>query len=133
MAQSEGEYREIVRQNLRRLRKSFGLTQAQVADQLGMKQTQIAKLENQDFDPGIGVLTRLCGVYGVSMGDLFRNPDPTNLPADQLVKRIFEMEPLQREPLLKVIEGYLKNYESELEALPDREQRLKILQDIRKD
>ncbi len=52
-----------VGERLRNLRKMHNFTQKQVADYLGFKQTQIAKLENNDRTLKSSSLNKLCELY----------------------------------------------------------------------
>lgn len=54
---------ETMGDRLKELRKTYGLTQKQVGDYLGFKQTQIAKLENNDEKLKSSSLNKLCDLY----------------------------------------------------------------------
>lgn len=49
---------------LKGLRLDFGFTQKQIADYLGFKQSQIAKLENDERKLKMSSLDKLCNLYG---------------------------------------------------------------------
>ena len=51
---------------LKKLRLDFGFTQKQVADYLGFKQSQIAKLENNERVLKHSSLLKLCDLYNCS-------------------------------------------------------------------
>ena len=57
---------ESIGQRLKKLRKLNNFTQKQVADYLGFKQTQIAKLENNDRTLKSSSLNKLCELYNCS-------------------------------------------------------------------
>lgn len=51
---------------LKTLRAEYGLTQAQVAEKLGVSQQTYSKYENSDVPIDSEVLRKLCALYGVS-------------------------------------------------------------------
>lgn len=54
---------ETVGERIKKLRKMHNFTQKQVADYLGFKQTQIAKLESNDRKLKSSSLNKLCELY----------------------------------------------------------------------
>ena len=54
---------ETVGDRLKKLRVEFGFTQKQLADYLGFKQSQIAKLEQDERKLKISSLDKLCDLY----------------------------------------------------------------------
>ena len=54
---------ESIGQRLKKLRKLNNFTQKQIADYLGFKQTQIAKLESNDRTLKSSSLNKLCELY----------------------------------------------------------------------
>ena len=67
---------ETIGDRLKKLRKTYGFTQKQVGDYLGFKQTQIAKLENNDRKLKSSSLNKLCILY--------------NCPKEYIIKGIGE-------------------------------------------
>ncbi|WP_439238527.1 helix-turn-helix domain-containing protein [Lonepinella sp. BR2919] len=63
---------EKIRENIRRVRKEKGLTQATVAEMLGMSETGYAKIERGETggDLGFDRLARIANVLDVDMFDL---------------------------------------------------------------
>lgn len=53
-------------ERLKKLRQDYGFTQKQVADYLGFKQSQIAKLENNERKLKSYSLNKLCELYNCS-------------------------------------------------------------------
>lgn len=97
-----------------------------------MDQSQYSRLEISNQDPNLGSLHRVCEALEVPLIDLFRDPNIENLPLEQLLQRIIDLAPSERDPLVKVIEAYLKEYESERDLSdPEVAKRLKELQAIR--
>ncbi len=57
--------------NIIRLRQSAGLSQAELAARVGMRQPRIAELESGSANPRLKTLQRVAGALGVDMGKLF--------------------------------------------------------------
>lgn len=60
----------IIAENLALLRKSSGLTQAQLAERLGYSDKAVSRWEKGDALPDINVLYELCDFYGIRMDTL---------------------------------------------------------------
>ena len=56
-------------------RKESGLTQQQVADKMGIRQSNVSDWENDIFRPEYEKLVELSKLYGVSVYDLLGVPD----------------------------------------------------------
>lgn len=68
--------------NVRRLRKGAGLTQEQLAEQVGVSQPAIAQIETGKIkNPGVDVLIALAGALGKSVDDLVRDGEPEQAQA----------------------------------------------------
>ena len=59
-----------IHQNLRRLRAQSGMTQEQVAEQLGLTRQALSSYESGRTRPDIDMLLRLCQVYHTDLEDL---------------------------------------------------------------
>ncbi|WP_461218697.1 helix-turn-helix domain-containing protein [Lapidilactobacillus salsurivasis] len=60
----------IIGQNIRRLRKSKGMTQRELADKLNTIEQTISKMERGIFSPSTESLMQLCAVFNVTPNDL---------------------------------------------------------------
>lgn len=129
MTGKKADYLENIQSNILRIRKEKGLSQRQVADRAGVQQNQLSRLESQSYDPRISAIYKASEALEVPIQELFRIHDPSNLEADQLIARIFEMEDGSRKPLLKVIEAYLKNYEATVNFRTPPEERMRQLEE----
>jgi transcriptional regulator with XRE-family HTH domain len=69
----------VVAENLTQLRKSAGLTQAQLAEKFNYSDKAICRWEHGETLPDINTLCALADFYGVSMNDLV---DPSFEPSD---------------------------------------------------
>jgi len=79
------ELHEILTANLIKLRKSRGLTQIELGEQVNYSDKTISKWENGDSCPNIEAIHRLAGFYGVRIDDLLREDyeiDETPPPSD---------------------------------------------------
>lgn len=63
--------RENVAANVRALREARGLTQAALAERLGIETRHQQQLESGDSAPGFDLLVDLAAELGVAVGDLF--------------------------------------------------------------
>ena len=70
-------------ENLVRLRKEKGLTQAEVAEKLNVSAQAVSKWENGDSLPDVSLLSSIADLYGTSIDELFgkgcRKPVACNL------------------------------------------------------
>jgi putative molybdopterin biosynthesis protein len=60
---------------LRRLRRARGLSQAQVAEELGISRQAVAGIEAGAFEPSLAVALRLARFFDTSVEELFDEPD----------------------------------------------------------
>lgn len=106
---------------IRSLRYRAGLTQEQLATQLGVSPQSVSKWENAAAMPDISLLPAIAGVFGVSIDELF------DLSAEQKLQRIesrMEMEAELPGELFWEYEEYLK---AQLQENPDRLRILSLL------
>lgn len=59
---------------LRELRKSQGLNQAELADQLEISRQTIIAIEADKYDPSLPMAYRMAAFFGVPVETLFLNP-----------------------------------------------------------
>ncbi|MCF8464577.1 MAG: helix-turn-helix domain-containing protein [Flavobacteriales bacterium] len=55
---------------LRKLRRNLDLTQQNIADDIGISQKQVSRIENDKSDPRLKVLTKYCEVLGITVRKL---------------------------------------------------------------
>lgn len=78
--------------NLRYLRNRLGLSQEEVAEQIGVSRQSVAKWENGDSLPDIIKCEALADLYNVSLNDLIRyDPEKSGFPIPPKNKHIFGM------------------------------------------
>lgn len=86
---------------LRAARKKRGLTQAQLAEELGMSRATISGIETgQILEIGIRKVLRMCGSLGVELAVVERRPYPTlqELRQEQLQAQLEEGRRRRRKP-----------------------------------
>ena len=62
--------------NIRSLRKAAGLTQEDLAQALGVTRQPINVIENDKYDPTLGLAMRLARFLNTPVEDIFRLPEP---------------------------------------------------------
>ena len=62
--------------NIRSLRKAAGLTQEDLAQALGVTRQTINVIENDKYDPTLGLAMRLARFLNTPVEDIFRLPEP---------------------------------------------------------
>lgn len=62
--------------NIRSLRKAAGLTQEDLAQALGGTRQTINAIENDKYDPTLGLAMRLARFLNTPVEDIFRLPEP---------------------------------------------------------
>lgn len=68
-----------MRNHLRTLREQRGLTQAALADQIGVSRQTVNALETGRYDPSLPLAFRIADLFGRPIEAIF---DPTEVPAD---------------------------------------------------
>ena len=62
--------------NIRSLRKAAGLTQEDLAQALGVTRQTINVIENDKYDPTLGLAMRLARFLNTPVEDIYRLPEP---------------------------------------------------------
>ena len=65
-------------------RKALGLTQAQVAEKLGMSDKSVSKWERGICLPDVSVYMELCEILGISLNEFIAGED---LPQENIIKQ----------------------------------------------
>jgi transcriptional regulator with XRE-family HTH domain len=106
--------KETLGQRIRRLRKERGLTQAQLAEQMGIAEILISDYERGRLRVSAETAVRLALAFGVSTDELLgvaRAKVDWALPNLALVRRMQRIETLplhQRRALITTIDSFLK-------------------------
>lgn len=70
---------------VRRLRESRGMTQAELAERVGLGRTSMTNLERGNQNPPLSLLPRLARGLGVAMRELFADVDTQREGADDVL------------------------------------------------
>ena len=81
----------MIWKNIRDLRKSAGLTQAALAERLGMNRATISKYETGDICPPIPIIRKLCNIFGCDFHDIVQEDAPQK-SADNLIDTISQYQ-----------------------------------------
>lgn len=80
---------DILRANVRRRRKALGLSQAELAQRIGVATPTVSNLERQRADrsgsPTLTTIERYSVALGCTPADLLTPPDDTACPHDEIV------------------------------------------------
>jgi transcriptional regulator with XRE-family HTH domain len=79
-AKKRAEVVRLFAERLRELRRSQGITQAELARRAEVSVTHLSELENAEIAPGIDLVDRLARALGASVADLL----PSAAPAEPL-------------------------------------------------
>jgi putative transcriptional regulator len=95
-----------------------GLTQAELAEALGMTRDQVVYYERDAKNPSMEVIERVAAFFGVSVGELFndgaktrRKPGPPSQFV-QLAERLERLPRTQQKAVAAMLEGFLKQVAS---------------------
>lgn len=66
-----GDIRENISQNIASCRKRYGLTQAQLAEKLGVKTTSVSSWERGANAPDIETLYKICQLFHLTLDEIY--------------------------------------------------------------
>lgn len=103
---------------IKQLRKQAGMTQSELAGRLGISPSAVGMYEQDRREPDSRILSKLCGIFGVS-GDFFIRSDKPGESSvevsevfDEFTRRLttqeglmFDGEPLNNEDRMKIIDA----------------------------
>ena len=94
--------------NIKRFRAVKGLSQKQVALDVGMNQPQYSRIENGKVEPTLTTLGKIAEVFEVSVADLVKENqedlDNLNLSLMEKIKQIEQLDEKERESILTIID-----------------------------
>ncbi len=104
--------------NLKNLRHKKGVSQAALAEAVGVSQQSVNKYENHSIEPDIGVLIKIAEYFNTSVDFLIGHTDidrviemvqPHDLNADEfaLIEKYRRLSVKEKESVRLVIENYL--------------------------
>lgn len=69
--------RELLANNVRRLRTAYGWTQEDLADKAGMDRSFLAHVERQARNVSLDSIERIAAAFAVPIAELFQQTEPT--------------------------------------------------------
>ena len=81
---SENEARRLLAQNLRILRMMRGWSQEILGNAAGLNRSYVGALERTSRSASVDAMGRIADAFGVSVSELLRDPDPTELGLELL-------------------------------------------------
>lgn len=113
---------------LRRLRKERGLTQAELARQIGIQQSDLSRMEQGEYRVSLDRLFRILGVFDLELADFFDDARPSGATAQQplsqqdmqILHMLRELSPDGRAEVQEFLEFKLRRERQERRALSAR-------------
>jgi transcriptional regulator with XRE-family HTH domain len=68
---------------IRSLRKERNLTQAELAQRIGVQQSDLCRMENGEYKVSLDALFKILGVFGMEIGEFFRDHRSAATPDEQ--------------------------------------------------
>src|SRR5437764_14165027 len=62
---------ELVGRKIRQLRRQRKLTQVELADRIGVHQSDLSRMEQGEYKVGLDTLLKILGTFATSIGDFF--------------------------------------------------------------
>lgn len=98
-------------QKLKNLRKEHGLTQAQLANKLGVGASTIGMYESNIRKPSYEVLNKISNYFNVSIDYLINNSNDNNtINLDFYIEHINQLSPLEKKQVKDLIEFLISKY-----------------------
>lgn len=97
----------MISSNVKRLRKLNNLSQKQVCMTAGIPQGQYSLIENGKVVPAIPTLEKISKVFGVGLGEFFKNygpEDEINLPLLEKIRLLDQLDKDEKDALMKLID-----------------------------
>ncbi len=116
-----GKLRDEIAKNLLFYRKKFGMTQKELADKLGVKQTSVSNWEKGYNSIDIETLFVACDIFGVTLNDMYGNYGEEKQPDESsrkltdrelaFMKTFNELSEDQQDFIIAAMKGIIENYE----------------------
>jgi transcriptional regulator with XRE-family HTH domain len=72
----------FVGSKIRLLRKQRDLTQAELAQRIGVQQSDLCRMENGEYKVSLDTLFRILAVFGMEIGEFFRDDAVASAPSE---------------------------------------------------
>ncbi len=96
----------FVGSKIRQLRKERGLTQSELARRIGVQQSDLCRMENGEYKVSLETLFKILGVFGMDIGEFFRDEFPTPQSSDrerELVQLFRRLSPHAQDDVLDFV------------------------------
>jgi transcriptional regulator with XRE-family HTH domain len=93
----------FVGSKIRQLRKERDLTQSELAQRIGVQQSDLCRMENGEYRVSLDTLFKILGVFGIEIGEFFREEFAPSTPADadrEMIRLYHRLEPAAQEEVL---------------------------------
>ena len=74
---------ELVGRKIRQLRRQRKLTQVELADKIGIHQSDLSRMEQGEYKVGLDTLLKILGTFDLSIGDFFEEGNRTESVMDR--------------------------------------------------
>ena len=103
---------ELVGRKIRQLRRQRKLTQVELAERIGIHQSDLSRMEQGEYKVGLDTLLKILQTFDLSIGDFFEEHDE----ADSIYTKIRSLSPNAQ----KEVESFIEfKRRQELEAWDD--------------
>lgn len=75
---------ELVGRKIRQLRRQRKLTQVELADKIGIHQSDLSRMEQGEYKVGLDTLLRILQTFDLTIGDFFEEDNKTQTMFDKL-------------------------------------------------
>ena len=91
---------ELVGRKIRQLRRQRKLTQVELADRIGVHQSDLSRMEQGEYKVGLDTLLKILGTFDLSIGDFFDEGNRT----ETVVQKYRNLSPTAQKEVESFIE-----------------------------
>lgn len=101
-----------VGEKLFQLRKHYGLTQLEAANQAGISEKTYAQFERGTLNVRMDTISRVCEAFHITPDVIFTDANPhATAREEDILARLQACNPQQKETALRILEAYLQSLE----------------------
>ena len=96
----------FVGSKIKDLRKERSLTQAALASRIGVQQSDLCRMEKGEYKVSLDTLFRILAVFGMEIGDFFRDELPAAGPTDheqEILRLVHRLDDATRAEILDFV------------------------------
>lgn len=102
------ELQEIFCNNIKHFRALKGLSQLDLAESAGIRQTTLSRIENGKVEPGLGSVEKIAKGLDISLSELFSDPNSDNVSLKEKLERIESLGEYDQKIIEAILESYLE-------------------------